>query len=98
MPKGYWIGRVDVNDPDTYKSYIAAGSPIYAKYGGRLIVRGGPFETMEGTSRIRNIVMEFKDVATAHACYNSPEYAEARKIRQASATTDLIIVEGNDAA
>jgi uncharacterized protein (DUF1330 family) len=98
MPKGYWIGRVDVHDPETYKLYIAAGSPVYAKYGGKLIVRGGAFEAVEGTSRGRNVVIEFKDVAAARACYDSPEYVEARKIRHASATSDLIIIEGNDAA
>jgi uncharacterized protein (DUF1330 family) len=98
MPKGYWIGRVDVHDPELYKSYIAAGSPVYAKFGGKLIVRGGAYQPLEGTSRMRNVVIEFADVATARACYDSPEYAEARKIRHAAATSDLIIVEGNDAA
>jgi len=35
-------------------------------------VRGGTFETREGTSRSRNVVLEFKDYETALACYNSP--------------------------
>ena len=43
MPKGYWIGRVDVHDEDGYKPYVAANSDIFKKYGARPIVRGGRF-------------------------------------------------------
>jgi uncharacterized protein (DUF1330 family) len=96
MAKGYWIGRVDVNDAEGYKPYSAANNAIFKKYGARLLVRGGPFELVEGTSRARNVVIEFPDYATALACYRSPEYQENLKIRQAHAVTDLIVIEGND--
>jgi uncharacterized protein (DUF1330 family) len=96
MAKGYWIGRIDVNDPEGYKAYVAADAEPFRKYGARFIVRGGPFEPMEGQSRARNVVIEFKDYATALACYRSPEYQKALAFRQRSAVTDLIIVEGYD--
>ena len=54
MPKGYWIGRIDVKDEEGYKPYIAANGPIFKKFGGKLIVRGGPFDCVEGTARSRN--------------------------------------------
>ena len=94
MPKGYWLGRVDVNDEEAYRPYIAGNAPIFQKYGARPIVRGGPFECVEGTARGRNVVIEFPDDATAVACYRSPEYQANMKIRQASAVTDMIIIEG----
>jgi uncharacterized protein (DUF1330 family) len=97
MAKGYWIGRVDVNNAEGYKPYSAANNAIFKKYGARLLVRGGAFESVEGTSRARNVVIEFPDYATALACYRSPEYQENLKIRQAHAVTDLIVIEGNDA-
>lgn len=96
MAKGYWIGRVDVNDEEAYKPYAVANGPIFKKFGARIIVRGGPYECVEGTARGRNVVIEFPDYATAMACYNSPEYQENMKIRQANAVTDLIIIEGYD--
>jgi uncharacterized protein (DUF1330 family) len=98
MAKGYWIVRVDVNDPQGYKAYVAADAEPFRKYGARFLVRGGPFEAVEGQSRSRNVVIEFKDYATALACYRSPEYAKAAKLRQASALSDVIIIEGYDGA
>jgi uncharacterized protein (DUF1330 family) len=49
---------------------------------------------MEGSARDRNVVVEFKDSATAFACYQSPEYQAARAIRQKYADADFIIIEG----
>jgi uncharacterized protein (DUF1330 family) len=97
VAKGYWIARVDVNDPKLYAEYVAANPAILAKFGGRFLVRAGRFEALEGSSRARNVVIEFPDYATAHACFRSPEYQENRKRRIAGAVTDLIIVEGYDA-
>jgi uncharacterized protein (DUF1330 family) len=96
MAKAYWIGRVDVNNDEAYKAYAAANPAIFKKFGGRFVVRGGKFEGAEGQNRSRNVVIEFPDYATAVACYQSPEYQANMKIRQANATTDMIIVEGYD--
>jgi uncharacterized protein (DUF1330 family) len=59
-------------------------------------VRAGKYECLEGTSRPRNIVIEFPDYATAVACYQSPEYQENIKRRLPYATADIVIVEGYD--
>ena len=96
MPKGYWIGRVDVHNEAGYKPYAEANPAIFKKFGGKFVVRGGKFETTEGASRSRNVVIEFPDYASALACYNSPEYQANMKIRQAHGVTDMIIVEGFD--
>jgi uncharacterized protein (DUF1330 family) len=96
MARGYWIVRIDVSDPEAYKAYVAANAAAFAKFGARFLVRGGKFETVEGESRARNVVIEFKDYATALACYRSPEYAAAMTLRERVATADIIIVEGYD--
>jgi uncharacterized protein (DUF1330 family) len=98
MPKGYWIARVDVHDQEAYKRYLALNGIAFAKYGARFLVRGGPFETASGTSRSRNVVLEFPDYETALACYRSPEYRAAIVPRDEGATVDLIIIEGYDGA
>lgn len=96
MPKAYWIARVDVSDAEAYKDYVAANAEAFSKYGARFVVRGGAFECVEGTARARNVVLEFKDHATALSCYRSPEYAKALALRASASDADLIIIEGYD--
>ena len=67
MPKGYWVGRVDVIKPEAYQAYGVALAEVLRKYGANFLVRGGTFEAVEGKARGRNIVLEFKDYATALA-------------------------------
>ncbi len=98
MAKGYWIGRVDVHNTDGYKQYVAENGPVFKKYGARFLVRGGNFESKEGTSRSRNVVIEFKDYETALACYNSPEYARLVAMRSPHSKGDIVIIEGYDGA
>jgi uncharacterized protein (DUF1330 family) len=94
MAKGYWIVRVSIHDRDRYPDYLAAAKPAFEKFGAHFIVSGGPFDSMEGTSRDRNVVVEFKDLTTAKACYQSPEYQAAKAIRQKCSEADFIIIEG----
>jgi uncharacterized protein (DUF1330 family) len=96
MPKAYWVVRVDVTSPDAYKQYVAANAKPFAKYGAKFLVRGGQAESREGSARARNVVIEFKDYATAKACYDSPEYRDAMKLRENASDADLVIVEGYD--
>jgi len=96
MAKGYWIARVDVHDAEAYKAYVAANAVAFAKYGARFLVRGGRFDSVEGLSRARNIVLEFPSYDAAIACWNSPEYKEALAHRTdpSVSVADLIIIEG----
>lgn len=96
MPKGYWIARVDVSSDEGYKPYALANPAIFKKFGGKFIIRGGKFEAPEGTSRSRNVVIEFPDYAAAQACYLSPEYQANIKVRQPHSVADLLIIEGYD--
>ena len=96
MAKGYWIGRVDVANDEGYKPYAAANPAIFKKFGGRYVVRGGKYEAREGSSRTRNVVIEFPSYQAALDCYNSPEYQANIKVRQAHATADIIIIERYD--
>ena len=94
MAKGYWVAHVTVTDPDNYPKYVAANATAFEKYGARFRVRGGRFEAPEGAARERHVVIEFDSYEQALACYHSPEYAEAARLREAYADSDLVIVEG----
>jgi uncharacterized protein (DUF1330 family) len=94
MPKVYWIVRVSVRDQERYPDYLAAARPAFEKFDARFVVRGGAFETMEGSARDRNVVVEFADRETAMTCYRSPEYQAAKAVRQKYADADFIIIDG----
>jgi len=96
MPKGYWIGRVDVADTEKYKAYIQANAVAFKKFGAKFLVRAGRFENPEGTSRSRNVVIEFPTYQAALDCWKSPEYQKALKFRLQISTIDLVIIEGYD--
>ena len=96
MAKGYWVARVDVHDEAAYKNYVAANGAAFAKYGGRFLVRGGPFDIPIGTSRARNVVIEFPSLEAAKACWDSAEYKAALAARGESAEVDMVIIGGYD--
>ena len=97
MPKGYWIVGVTVSDEARYPAYREAAQAAYDKFGAKFLVRGGRGETKEGSVRDRVVIVEFADYETALACYDSPEYAAARAIRQSASAADFAIIEGHDA-
>jgi uncharacterized protein (DUF1330 family) len=94
MAKGYWIARIDVKDPEDYKSYVTNATPAYQKYGAKFLVRGGKCEALEGRGRGRNVVIEFDSYDQAIACYRSPEYQAAAEIRRRASLGEILVVEG----
>ena len=95
--KGYWIAHVQVTNPERYKDYVAANAIAFKKYNARFVVRGGDSIAPKGQlgSR-RHVVIEFESYAVAKACYESPEYQTAAKIRDEASVADLVIIEGYD--
>lgn len=91
----YIIVQVDVTDPDRYEAYKEMVPPTLAPYGGRFLVRGGAVENLEGDwNPARVVVIEFDSVERARAWWSSPEYADAKALRQATADTEMIVVAG----
>jgi uncharacterized protein (DUF1330 family) len=94
MP-AYLIIRLAASEPALLKDYQAATPPIIAQYGGKFIARGGTVKTFEGPEESRRIVLiEFPSLSDAEAFYHSPEYTQARKLREDYATAEFIAVDG----
>jgi uncharacterized protein (DUF1330 family) len=60
------------------------------------LVRGGTCENVEGRARSRTVVLEFPSYEAALACYRSPDYQAAKKLRDGKSETDFLIIEGHD--
>ena len=91
----YLIARVEVEDLSLLKDYFLATPPIVKKYHGKFIARGGSTVTLEGPQESRRIVLiEFPSLSDAEAFYHSPEYSQARMLREGVAVADFIVVDG----
>ena len=96
MPKAYWIAHVTVTDPEPYALYAEGATAAFARFGARVLARGGRVDALEGGARPRNVVIEFPDMATARACYDSPEYQAARAHRLGAGEAQIMLLEGAD--
>ena len=93
--KGYWVGHINITDPERYQDYIAANAIAFRKYNARFLVRAGASSVVKGDlGGYRHVVIEFETYALAKACYESPEYQAAARIRDEASDGHLIIMEG----
>ena len=96
MLKSHSIARVTIHNPERYKDYGTANAVAFKKYNARFLARGGQSE-VHGSALPpdqRHVILEFDSYADARACYNSPEYAVAMKIRDEAATATVLVLEG----
>jgi uncharacterized protein (DUF1330 family) len=95
MPKGYWMGHVEVTDAEAYKKYIETATPAYREHGAKFLARGGKFDPVEATDLgSRHVIIEFPSFEAAKACYESETYQKARQFRLAASKGRLLVVEG----
>ena len=95
-PPVYYIGEIDVTNPDAYvKEYTPRARGTVQAAGGRILVLGGkvtPIEGLPPTSRV--VVQVWDSVEQIQAWRNSAPYKEARKIGDKYATFRAFAVEG----
>lgn len=99
MP-AYWVARAKINDPVDYKKYTDQVPGIIAKFGGKVLARGGKYQIMEGPEKFhRFIVIEFPTYAQAIACFQSPAYESAAAYRRQNGVGEVenVIIEGGEA-
>lgn len=94
MP-AYFIVDIDVHDPAGMRQYLERVPGTLTNYGGRYIVRGGPFEVVEGDWQPTRVVMlEFPNLQEAKRWYDSEEYKDMKAARLKAARTNIVLVEG----
>ena len=95
MP-AYIISEVsEVVDPAAMEKYRALAEVTIKQYGGRYLVRGGEWESLEGEWKLeRTIVVEFPSWERAKAWYRSPEYATALELSRVALKRKMLMVNG----
>ena len=92
----YIIVDMQISDMEQYKQYMADAPAAVAAFGGEYLVRGGRFETLEGSWQPARLAMlRFPSFDQAKAFYDSEQYRQARA-KRAGATDffNLVLVEG----
>jgi uncharacterized protein (DUF1330 family) len=91
----YVIVEIEVLNAETYETYKQMVPASLANFQGKFLVRGGSTESLEGDwSPKRFVMLEFPSFDLAKSWWASSDYAKAKKVRQASANTKMIVVEG----
>ena len=98
MSPAYVIAHVNVTDPIAFEKYRLKVPEVTEGFGGKYLVRGGKQETLEGSSSMgnRTVIVQFESYSKAVDWYNSNEYGELIKLRQAGSNGTLMVVEGVD--
>lgn len=79
--------------PTDLGPYAASLPPIYEKYGGRYVAFAPKYDIMEGSSDAQAIIISaWPSVEAAKSFWNSPEYAEAIKLREGIGEFDVVIL------
>ena len=90
----YLIVDAKSTDPQAMQRYRDLAQVAVANYGGRYLVRGAPYEVLEGSDwrPQRLVVVEFPSMEKAKGFYESPEYRAAREARAGVSAFDMLLV------
>jgi uncharacterized protein (DUF1330 family) len=97
MP-AYLIAEHIITDEVKFHEYRTKVEPMMAKHGGRYLTKGATHKLPEGGhwKPERVVIIEFPDMGSLDAWYNSPEYRPLIALRK-SCTSDqdmLFVLEG----
>ena len=95
MSKGYWLATYKkIESKVNLGNYAAKATETIKSYGGKPLVRGGKYKSLEGNDFPRTVIWEFASYDAAEKCYNSKEYQEAWDLAKSSTDRNLQVVEG----
>ncbi len=92
----YMIVTATIADREKFiQSYGAAAAALIEQFGGRYLLRGPGAELLEGAfgDGASMVISEWPDKEAAKRFWNSPEYAEAKKLREGIADVQVLLIE-----
>jgi len=95
----WMIVSAKISDREKFVSgYGVAAAKLVAQFGGRYVIRAPGAEMLEGEGwdEASVVVSEWPDKAAARAFWNSPEYAEVKKLRDGLAECSILLVGDGD--
>jgi uncharacterized protein (DUF1330 family) len=82
MPKGYFFVVIEIADPAAYEAYRTKVPDIISTHGGRILVRGGDPQPLDGAMpHRRHVIVEFDSPEAVKKFYYSEAYQAVLPIR-----------------
>ena len=94
--KAYMIVTAAIADRQAFiAGYGAAAGALVEKFGGKYVLRGPGAMLLEGGfgDGASMVISEWPSKEAALAFWNSPEYAEAKKLREGVAECQVLLIE-----
>jgi uncharacterized protein (DUF1330 family) len=89
MPRAYFLGEFEITDPAAYEIYRAKVPNVISAHGGRILVRGGDPQPLDGTTPQRRfVIVEFDSLEAAKAFYAADAYQAALPFRLNASTSN----------
>ena len=97
MP-AYMIVTAKIEDRESFiQGYGAVAGKLVEQFGGKYVLRGPGAELLEGGfgDGASMVISEWPDKAAAKAFWDSPEYQEAKKLRDGCAECQVLLIEAD---
>ena len=93
--KCYMIVLANVTDREKFAAYAQAVPDLVTKFGGRYVLQSRGLDLLEGDwcDQGSMVISEWPDRATAQAFWNSPEYDEAKKLREGTGQFHVVLAD-----
>lgn len=92
----YFIATYDIEDNKAHDDYIVAASPLLEKYGGKILAADQEARSLEGQSKMVNVIVQFESENAALEFYNDPAYASAKQIRLNATSNGTLVLATNE--
>ncbi|ANU06401.1 DUF1330 domain-containing protein [Paraurantiacibacter namhicola] len=95
MP-AYMIVTCQIHDREAFiAGYGARAAALVEQHGGRYLLRAPGAELLEGDfgDGASMVISEWPDKDAVHRFWNSPEYAEAKKLREPISDCQVLVIE-----
>ena len=92
----YMIVYATIHDREKFLSgYAPAAAKLVERFGGEYVARAAGAEVLEGSLRpgMSVVISQWPDKAAIHAFWDSPEYQEAKLLREGVCDCEVVIVD-----
>jgi uncharacterized protein (DUF1330 family) len=97
MSKGYFFVEVEIADPAAYEAYRTAVPDIISAYGGRILVRRGDPQPLDGAlPQRRRVIVEFDSPEAVKTFYDSNAYQAMLPIRLNASNGFVCLLTGEE--